>query len=53
MESNVSQSKMDHAKNLEECFQIKNEGEGSHPIFPIQPFSFYVKNEDDFSLEVL
>ena len=28
--------------------QIKSEVEGSYPTFPFQPFSFYIKSEDDF-----
>ena len=28
--------------------QIKSEVEGSYPTFPIQPFSFFIKSEDDF-----
>ena len=38
---------MADAKNVKECFQIKNEVDGSHPTFPIQPFSFCIKSEDD------
>ena len=38
---------MSFHENLEECFQIKNDVEGSYPTFPIQPFSFNIKREDE------
>ena len=41
---------MDYVKNLEDCFQIKKEVEGYYHPFPIQPFSFYIKREDENDL---